>query len=327
MLSILKWLGHWARSAHRWQKQPTKARFRPTLESLEDRVVLTVRYYGGVVLANVGVEAVFLGANWGSDPALIREKGQIEDFLRYLTNSSYLDMLTQAGYGVGRGTFLDSWIDPQMPVGRVNDAQIQNEISSGILSGQLQAPDANRLYFVFVEPGLDVINSEGKDSNSSFYGYHSDYGGPTGAAVNYAVIPFPDGALNGTYPHLSSFETLTEVSSHELAESVTDPQGDNNVGSLAWYDYTYFNPRTGNVGGEIADLADGEFADLGGYVVQGVANRRDQPMIPDGSTPDPRFPDLRPHRRRRHQSRRHVTGARPRLSATAQHKAQHHVHH
>jgi hypothetical protein len=272
-------------------------RFRPAVEQLEDRRVLTVTYHGGAVLANVGVEALFLGSGWSSDPALAAQAGQLGTFLRFLTNSSYMDMLGRAGYGIGRGSYLDGRVDPAALPGIYSDAQIQATLARSITGGLLHAPDANRLYFVFVEPGVNVTASFGT-SAADFYGYHSVFRGPTGVAVNYAVLPYPSGP-NAPYPGLSAFETLTKVSSHELAEGVTDPQGDG-VGATAWYDNTWRDPVSGLRGGEIADITDGVIVDLGGYVVQGVAGRHDQPLIPAGATFDPRFPPPRSARHRHH---------------------------
>jgi hypothetical protein len=261
-------------------------RFRPTLEQLEDRLVPTVTYHGGAVLTNVGVEALFLGSSWSSDPSLANQAVEVGNVLQFLTNSSYMDMLTRAGYRVGRGAYLDGQVDPVALPGVLGDSQVQATLAQEIGNGTLGAPDANRLYIVYVEPGVNVTTSFG-NSAADFYGYHSVFRGPTGVPVNYAVLPYPS-YPNAPYPGLAPFETLTKVTSHELAESVTDPQGDG-VGATAWYDDTWRDPVSGTRGGEIADIADGVIADLGGYVVQGVAGKHDQALIPPGSALDPRF--------------------------------------
>jgi hypothetical protein len=284
------------RTATRTTGGPTR-RFRPALEALEDRLVPAVTYHGGAVLANVGVEALFLGSEWATDPSLAAQTGQVGTFLQFLTNSTFMDMLGRAGYGVGRGAYLDGHVDPAPLAATVSDTQIQGTLAASIVNGSLGAPDANRLYFVFVEPGLNVTTWFGTSADD-FYGYHSAFLGPTGVAVNYAVVPYPT-APNGPYPHLSPFETLTKVSSHELAEAVTDPQGDG-FGRTAWYDDTWRDPTSGTRGGEIADITDRVFVDLGGYVVSGVAGRHDQALIPAGGTLDPRFPAPAAGRRGRH---------------------------
>jgi hypothetical protein len=239
------------------------------------------------VLKNVGVEAVFLGPAWASDPALVQQSAQLDGFLQYLTGSSYLDMLGKAGYRVGRGTFLDGRVVPTAVPGTFSDAQIQGTLAASIGDGSLQAPDANRLYVVFVEPGVDVTTMFG-DSATNVLGYHWAFQGPTGAVVNYAVVPYP-AAPNAPDAGLSAFETVTKVASHEVAEAVTDPQGQQ-IGRSAWYDGTWHDPASGTHGGEIADISEHVVVDLGGYVVQGVVNRHDQPLLPAGGTLDARFP-------------------------------------
>jgi hypothetical protein len=270
-------------------------RFRPALERLEERTVLTVTYHGGPILAHVGVEVLFLGSNWGSDPSLVSAQGRVVGFLQDMTNGTFMDMLTRAGYGVGRGSVLDSWTDPTLLPGTVTDQQIQTDLAIDIAAGHLQPPDANRLYFVFVEPGVVVERADGSNSINSFWAYHSDFLGPTGTPVSYAVLPYLDGST-GTLPRLTPFETVTKVTSHELAEGVTDPFGDN-VGISAWYDNTWRDPSSGQVGGEIGDIADNVILDLDGYVVQGVANKHDQALVPAGAARDPRFFHRRPAHR------------------------------
>jgi hypothetical protein len=296
-----------------------QGRFRPAVEQLEDRRVPTVTYHGGAVLRNVGVEALFLGSDWSSDPALAGQAVQLGSFFQYLTNSSFMDALGSAGYRVGRGSYLDGPVDPVPLSGAASDAAIQGTLSASISDGLLQAPDANRLYVVFVAPDVNVTTSFGT-SALDFYGYHSAFVGPTGAPVNYAVVAYPSGP-NAPYPGLSPFETLTKVSAHELAESVTDPQGDG-VGRTAWYDNTYRDPVSHQRGAEIADIEDGVILDLGGYVIQGFANRRDRLLIPGGAGLDPRFGLPRYARLPRHQTPRHRAGHHP--PAGPVHHAGHH---
>src|SRR5205807_6031309 len=137
-----------------------------------------------------------------------------------------------------------------------------------------------------VAPGVEVTYG-GENSTTGFYGYHDDFTGPGGAVIPYAVIayPFPGG---GTYPGLSVFETLTKISAHELAEAATDPQG-GQVGPLAWVDLKWRDPNTGQRGGEIADIVNDKIVDWNGCVVQAVAGKSDQALLPAGAHWDPRF--------------------------------------
>src|SRR5439155_8116902 len=87
--------------------------------------------------------------------------------------------------------------------------------------------------------------------------------------IHYTVMAYP-GSPNPSYSSqgfASSFDQLTSVSSHEIAEAVTDPNV--NYKALGWYDDTN--------NGEIGDLTNVQTT-LNGYVVQEVVNKNDQPM-------------------------------------------------
>ena len=91
--------------------------------------------------------------------------------------------------------------------------------------------------------------SFGEQSCVGYCGYHFNFGN-----VYYAVIPFancPGCQFNGDF-----LDTLTEVSSHELAEAVTDPAGN------GWLDPS-LKPSD-----EIGDICNRQTVRMGGYLVQ-----------------------------------------------------------
>ena len=65
---------------------------------------------------------------------------------------------------------------------------------------------------------------------------------------------------------------MTAVTSHELAEAVTDPDVNSNVnnGRLGWFD-----PQRGEIG-DVEENNPNAFVRLNGYLVQEVADRNDQ---------------------------------------------------
>jgi hypothetical protein len=296
----MEWLQRWfgLRIPNTPSQPCPRRRCRPAVESLEARALPTVTYHGGPVLANVEVEALFLGADWSIDPNLRDQAQQLTVFLQYIVRSPFMDTLNRAAYGVGRGSFLDVSTAPILLPSILDDSAIQQQISAAITAGSLQAPTANRLYFVFVAPSA-VVTYAGENSVAGFFGYHDDYTGPGGAVIPYAVITYP-GLFGGPYPGLSTFETMTKTAAHELAESVTDPQG-GQVGRLGWVDLSWRDPNTGQRGGEIADITNDRIVDLNGYVIQAVSDRHDRPLIPAGASWDPRFP---PRLRGRHTAQR-----------------------
>jgi hypothetical protein len=265
---------NWFRTA-RSASQPASHRnrlTRPTFESLEDRSLMAVVYGGGPLLDHVQIETVFYGQQWHADPALYQSTGTIDGYFNDITQSSYMDLLNE--YGVGRGSFRDGVInlgDP--PRGSVvDDSEIQTMLDTGIHQGYFDAPSPNQLYFVFTLPNVLVTTAEG-DSQTKFLGYHTMFNDPTLGPIYYAVIPHPIG--NSDIFGFNSFQQQTDVSSHELAEAVTDPDV-----QTGWQD-----PAAG-VGGEIGDLAEGYHGLLDGYVVQAeYLNSYGGPVIPYGSTP------------------------------------------
>jgi hypothetical protein len=135
---------------------------------------------------------------------------------------------------------------------------------------------------VYVEPGVVIHTSFGA-SNTAFLGYHGAFAGQTagGAAadIHYAVIAYP-GAPNfssASQGFASDLDDLTAVTSHELAEAVTDPNV--NYKALGWYD--------DQLNGEIGDLAVGHYATVNGFLVQDVVNQQDQIISPGTTQPPP----------------------------------------
>jgi len=285
------WLRSWFAPASRRTRGRRRQRRGPFsliaahVEQLESRQLLTVTYQGGALLANVEAQAVYLGSDWQNNATLQAQSGQVDTFLSTIVQSSYMDMMTNAGYNVGRGTSTAGVVD-NITLNKttgITDAQIQADIQAMIKSGQLQAPDANRLYVVYVEPGV-VIHMGGAASNTAFLGYHGAFAGTTsgGAAadIHYAVISYP-GAPNFTAASQgfsSNLDEMTAVSSHELAEAVTDPNV--NYKTMGWYDFQN--------NGEIGDLAEGHYAVLDGFLVQDLVNQNDQLITPTTvQTPPP----------------------------------------
>jgi hypothetical protein len=254
------------------------------VEQLESRQLLTVTFHGGALLTSVSAQAVYLGSEWQNTSTLQTQKGQLDQFVSTIVQSSYMDMLANAGYNVGRGTSTAGAIDNLAlnKTSGITDSQIRADVQAMITAGQVQAPGANNLYVIYVEPGV-VINTSFGASNTAFLGYHGAFAGHTagGAAadIHYAIIAYP-GAPNfsaSSQGFASNLDDLTAVSSHEIAESITDPNV--NYKALGWYD--------DQLNGEIGDLAVGHYATLSGFLVQDMVNKQDQIITPGTTQPPP----------------------------------------
>ncbi len=256
-------------------------RSRLEVESLEDRLVPTVTFGGGSVLSNVEVQGVYLGANWQSPNSLATQQGQIETFLNSIVSGPYMQMLSNAGYGVGFGTTVQGVNDPMATGSSLADSTIRAELQQDITNRLVANPDANRLYVIYVQPNVVVNTSFGSSNtqNGGFNGYHGGFTGRDAAgnsiAINYAVIPYPGGSVNNLGGFSTDIQNLTEITSHELAEAVTNPLSSNKL--RGWSD-----TNLGFGHDEIGDITENQsaaYVNLGGYLVQQVADKNDL-MIP-----------------------------------------------
>jgi hypothetical protein len=260
------------------------------VQQLESRQLLTVTFHGGAVLPSVEAQGVYLGSDWQNNASLRTQAGQLDQFVSTIVRSPYMDALSSAGYGVGRGTssggiIVTAGINKSV---YLTDSVIQSDLQSLVAHNQVQAPDANRLYIVYVEPGVAIRTSDGGTSISSFLGYHSTFVGRTasGQATNirYAVMPYP-GSPNptaGSSNFSSNFAQLTAVTSHELSEAVTDPDaftrqsGGRYIGG--WWDDAYLQSRQPP---EIGDITINYRTTFDGYTVQEMSDRNDRPIDPN----------------------------------------------
>ncbi len=256
------------RTKHK-QKQAGQSTVQLSVTQLEDRLTPTVTWHGGPVLPHVQVENLYLGSDW-TTAAGTQWAGNLVNYTAYLVKSPYMDALYREGYGVGSGQAYQGKILPYAfnKAGWLYDAAIRQDIEQAIYRGGARQPDANSLYVVYVEPGVKVVSPEGTTSTRDFLGYHSYFVGydayGRSAIIPYVVVPFPGSPNISSRGFPSDFAEVTAVTSHEVAEAVTDPCLN------AWYD------NTGR--GEIGDIHNNLFQVLGGYYVQLVSSKNDQAM-------------------------------------------------
>jgi hypothetical protein len=217
-----------------------------------------LNFHGGQVLGAVQVVPIFWGAFWGNgDGAQLVTL--LEGFFDLILSSSLMDLLAEFSTDatpIGHGSRLPSVRvlesepgDPTATGRQVSDDQIQQALQGFIAAGTVPATTANTLYFLYLPPNcvstLGVAQS--CKGPGGFCGYHSNIN----QSIFYAVEPFITcpGCSFGTI-----LDSLTKVSSHELAEAITDPAGD------GWFDDTS--------GDEIGDICNTSTAHLGGFLVQ-----------------------------------------------------------
>lgn len=233
---------------------------RPQVEVLEDRVVPALLNHGGPIIASIQTQALYLGSGWTAAPI---PTSQFDTFLSKTVTGTkaaptpYLGMLSKTGFtGVtGGGSASPGAVDNISVPGTILDSQLQTDLASAISSGLVQAPDANTVYVLYVQPNVVVDLGNGQNSTNAFLGYHSSFTDANGNAIRYAVIPYAGGTVGNAQAQWlpSAFDSMTAVTTHELSETITDPDG------TTWYD------RSGNENG---DIVNGSTVYLTGYAVQ-----------------------------------------------------------
>ena len=217
-------------------------------ERLEDRALLTeLTYHGGPVLTHIDVQPIFYGSYW-TNTAVGQQTATA--LMRYLD-----DMVNAPPEHPGMPSFFLSTplpaladlpgttgdvLAPQYPNFAVNlDQQIDDSYISGILR---DAPNSSHLDLFFAPPGSWVSAGSANSlpgPGSHFLAYHSYKIGTNGVPIYYDVITFPGWPNIPT--NLTPFDEITVAVSHELAETITDPQGN------AWYDDS-LGPSSGETG-------------------------------------------------------------------------------
>ncbi len=254
---------------------PLRTRITP-LEVGQRAANAKVLYYGGPVLANAKVYAVFWGS--GVDQALQEGMGP---FYSAVLNSTHMDAMKQystfvkavdgrqgTNQTLGRGAYGGGYlITPSRTAKRLDDLDIRAELEEQVAKGALPRPDSNSLYMIHFPAGVS-ITIEGATSCQAFCAYHNGFTSTNLGDIFYGVMPaFNSGACRfGCGGSAKNFDTTTIISSHELFEAITDPfptPGDKPSFPQAW------NTSGGE---EVGDLCSHGATDLktskGSYKIQ-----------------------------------------------------------
>jgi hypothetical protein len=196
--------------------------------------------------------AEIVQVDWASGGAFADyvTNGQMEAYYAGITNSRYFDLLyeyrneyLQAADGlphaqqvIGRGTFGGRYeITPSVTANPITDAQIQAELVAQIATGALPAPTADRagntetIYVIHFPQGI-TIDLGTDQSCTAFCAYHGtiQQAQSDGGAQEYlyAVMPdfSPGSGCEVCVRNVTPFQQATVIASHELAETVTDPE-------------------------------------------------------------------------------------------------------
>ena len=215
-------------------------------------------YRGGPVISNVKVFTVFWNASVPNQSAL-------DAFYGTIVNSSYVDWLSEYDtptQKIGRGSFIGTYVDPSPPgATQLTDDAIRQELGKLLDSGAVPAPDANTLFMMHFPAGVS-ITMDSAASCQQFCAYHSSFVHGS-ATVYYGIMPDFSGGCASCGGESTQLASTTVVASHEVAESMTDPNigvanDTQNEKALAWYD---------DQNDEIGDVCEGDSATVAGWRV------------------------------------------------------------
>jgi hypothetical protein len=208
--------------------------------------------HNGTVIQFVRAYLIFWGSAWTSNPPPTPTAAAVTDAISRILSGGYLTGLAQYR-GIGQGYLLGSTtVTSSNPPNGFTDANVSNFINGLIGAGTIPNLDADNqtLYIVFMPKGVSA-------SNSGFIGEHTYYTDASGKRVHFAWV-----TNNGT---LSS---VTDIASHEIAESMTDPEGTAILGDAG----------TCSGGGwcEIGDVCQSTSGTVNGVTVQSYWSQADR---------------------------------------------------
>ena len=175
----------------------------------------------------------------------------LEDFLSKVGGTAYWTAVTTE-YGVGAGSATKPVALTETATGTIDDAAIQTWLEGKLNSNDpaFPAPTENSIYVLNYPLGVTITLAMQK-SCDSFGAYHGDVVlDAAHSAMNVAYAVIPRCPANGG---LTSMQTTTAATSHELIEASTDPYPDHNPAySGVDEDHRYWSRALG--GGEVGDM-------------------------------------------------------------------------
>ncbi|HWZ42201.1 MAG TPA: Ig-like domain-containing protein [Candidatus Saccharimonadales bacterium] len=254
-----------------------------------------VSYFGGPIISNIHVVQVLYGAGSYLPGVQSTTTPSVASFFADITQSPFFDFLAEystvgvtaidgtagANQALGHGFF-----DGQVTIApsaanngaSISDDQIQAELLAQVNAGHLPAPvmdaqgNVNTLYMIYFPAGKTILQGNTSScQNGGFCAYHNSTNALfSGKNLLYGVMPDtqPPSLCARGCGSGSPLDIVTNVTSHELAEAVTDA----NVGPvntfaapLAWLD---------PINGEIGDICVGREASVTAngtlYIVQQI---------------------------------------------------------
>ncbi len=227
-------------------------------------------YFGGPVISAVQVVIVVYGSGSYDSHIGVTTTPSMSSFFNQLVTGGFADFLNSeyhtTNQSIAHGTVLGIYTIAPSAANNgstITDAQIQSELQAQITAGHLPAPtydaggNVNTIYMTYFPHGKTI--SQGGSNSCQAGGFCAYHGTSSNTAHNagflYGVMPdmqAGSGCDTGCGSASSAFGNYTSVTSHELAEAITDADvgiATASAAPLAWYDST---------NGEIGDICNAQ---------------------------------------------------------------------
>ncbi len=209
-----------------------------------------ITYHGGPILSHARFELVFLGTEWQTDFEHRLRRRQLETAVQVLARA-YVKGLAEYGVGIASCDPFTSVIPLHTAKAIDPKTGFEPVLQGAVASRQVAWPEPQTAYLIFLPKGYTF-------TVANVGGFHrwmpvQDAAHRRIAKAFYAVMKFSD-----------SLDVETAVTTHEMAEMVTDPQvgySDVRENSRAWID------AGGPKGGEVGDLCEPRYGYMYGYRV------------------------------------------------------------
>src|SRR5439155_19452707 len=162
----------------------------------------------GAGIGDLQQHSIFLGSGW-SDPVLRAREARLSNLLATIHDHAQMDEIAQAGFTNRFGpTFSLEKLDVT-DNRKISDLEIQDILAGLFANGPLTEPQADSVYIVFLDPGLQST-LRSLTAGKHYLAYHSFFNA-YGSKVHYAVVPYQ---ADSTAAYQIALRTLVVAALH-----------------------------------------------------------------------------------------------------------------
>jgi len=205
-----------ARSQEPWPQERSEQREEAVTNEDGGRSYLVLPAAGPLIgLAKPGAgfgdlqqHSIFLGSGW-ADPTPHAREARLGNLLATIRDHAQMDEIAQAGLTNRFGpTFTFEKLDVT-DNRKISDLEIQGILAGLFANGPLTAPQADSVYIVFLDPGLQST-LRSLTAGKHYLAYHSFFNA-SGSKVHYAVVPYQ---ADSTAAYQIALRTLVVAALH-----------------------------------------------------------------------------------------------------------------